>query len=50
MAVGQLDGLIRAAGLLENLIETGHAGVGGAVFDIDRDVAILDEDPLDAPA
>src|SRR5204862_3199324 len=44
----KLDRLIRAAFVLENLIEPGDTDIGSVMFDVDRYVGIFDEDPFDA--
>src|SRR5690242_10949008 len=44
----ELHRLIGAALVLENLIESGDAGIRRAVLDVHRHVGVLDEDPLHA--
>jgi hypothetical protein len=36
--------------VLEDLVQPGHTGIGRAVLDVHRHVAVLDEDPLDPAA
>ena len=49
-SLAELIALIRAALVLENLIEPGDSCVSGAMLDIDRHITVLDEDPLDVAA